>query len=103
MNLMNWVWFAWWGLAVLLLVCAVRMEISSIRRREGGANGLVWLVAHVFVGLVSLGIAGLTWWWSGWSAALLSLAATACVFLASIFTGIRVFRREIAKAMEGGH
>lgn len=95
---MKWLLMIWACVASGMIAMALHQEVISIRRQQGGANGLMWLVAMIVSAVGSAIVAAITWWIAGGQQAFF-VAASAAVLLGVMGTySVRRFKLEIRKA-----
>lgn len=97
---MKWIWIGWAGCAATLVLLALAMEVSAIRGRINGANGLAWLVAMIISALGSLVVALISWIFAGTLAALAVLGVAAAALTATWFGSGMIFEWEISKVQK---
>jgi hypothetical protein len=96
---MKWLFAFWACLASGMIAMALHQEVNLIRRHQGGANGLIWLVAMIVSAVGSIIVAAFTWWIAGGQQAFY-VAASAAVCLGAIgIYSVRRFNSEIRKAL----
>lgn len=95
---MKWLWLIWGCLAIGMIAIALHQELDAIRRRQGGANGLVWLAAMIVSALGSVVVSAFTWWIAGGQQAMYVAAAAAASLAVIGFYSVRRFKCEIRKA-----
>ena len=91
----------WAGLAGGMVVIALAMEVSSIRARQGGANGLAWLAAMIVSAIGSLGVAVISWIFAGGTAALAVASLAAAGLLVSWYGGGALLQWQVRKVKAG--
>lgn len=80
---MDWISGAWIGFVLLVMVTATAVEVSAIRQRVNGANGLILLVASVVCAASSLAVVVINWIRHDWTAALQTAGAALLLGLLS--------------------